>query len=289
MIQSHHLPTCDDVFEVLTRGPFPTGEHETDFPIERHLTVCHSCRELAEALRPATEMLSEQPADDADDSSDERDAWPVYLAAVFDEDGRCPADQAEQKETAVLPLGAKGSLAVLAITVAMLASFGIHALGGAEAGSHGTAPPVRLPGGPLAADSGDMPAAVHGSAVAGNAAAPVCSLAAVDSARASSAGNGGAIGQLRGRKLLGRRVLQPMPSSRGSRENEPHPKGDQCRAAKAANAGLGQPLRHLPRAAVDTGGSIGLPAVSQVGGWGQIARLIQDSGIAPRQFAPKSW
>ncbi|MBI1248595.1 hypothetical protein GC197_12240 [bacterium] len=76
MIQSHHLPTCDDVFEVLTQGPFPTGHHDTDFPVQRHLSVCHSCRELAEALRPATDMLSEGQQDIADGDH----SLPVFLA-----------------------------------------------------------------------------------------------------------------------------------------------------------------------------------------------------------------
>jgi len=51
-------PSCDDVFEVLTSGPFPTGRVHEDRNIEAHLKVCHECRELAEALRPATDMLA---------------------------------------------------------------------------------------------------------------------------------------------------------------------------------------------------------------------------------------
>ena len=49
---------CDQVFEVLTRGPFPTGG-TSDAPVERHLRACHDCRNLAEALRPAVNLFHE--------------------------------------------------------------------------------------------------------------------------------------------------------------------------------------------------------------------------------------
>jgi hypothetical protein len=52
------LLNCDQVFDVLTRGPFPTGEPEDD-AVERHLRACHDCRQLAEALRPAVALLHE--------------------------------------------------------------------------------------------------------------------------------------------------------------------------------------------------------------------------------------
>lgn len=93
MIQSHHLPTCDDVFDVLTRGPFPTGQHEVDWPLERHLTVCHSCRELAEALRPATEML----ADSQTASPPQQPDWPVYLAEIASPAQRSGGDSGQAK------------------------------------------------------------------------------------------------------------------------------------------------------------------------------------------------
>jgi hypothetical protein len=58
---------CDQVFDVLTRGPFPTGD-ASDCDVEHHLACCHSCRQLAEALRPAVELFHEaiEPADSAD-------------------------------------------------------------------------------------------------------------------------------------------------------------------------------------------------------------------------------
>lgn len=49
---------CDQVFDVLTRGPFPTGA-ASDSAVERHLTCCVECRRLATALRPAVELFEE--------------------------------------------------------------------------------------------------------------------------------------------------------------------------------------------------------------------------------------
>jgi hypothetical protein len=49
---------CDEVFDILTRGPFPSG-HEHDAVVEHHLRSCHDCRQLAEALRPAVELFHE--------------------------------------------------------------------------------------------------------------------------------------------------------------------------------------------------------------------------------------
>ena len=49
---------CDLVFDVLTRGPFPTG-HSSDAAVERHLAACHECRHLAAALEPAVHLFHE--------------------------------------------------------------------------------------------------------------------------------------------------------------------------------------------------------------------------------------
>jgi len=90
MIRSGSLPTCDDVFETLTSGPFPTGAADVDFPIQRHLSVCLSCRDLAESLRPATNLLTEN----LPESSEGEWALPVYHAAA--DSGlslRCSIDQ----------------------------------------------------------------------------------------------------------------------------------------------------------------------------------------------------
>lgn len=49
---------CDQVFMILTRGPFPTGE-PWDEQVENHLETCSDCWRLAEALRPALEIFQE--------------------------------------------------------------------------------------------------------------------------------------------------------------------------------------------------------------------------------------
>jgi hypothetical protein len=49
---------CDQVFDVLTRGPFPTGT-PCDAQVEAHLADCAECGRLAEALRPALELFQE--------------------------------------------------------------------------------------------------------------------------------------------------------------------------------------------------------------------------------------
>lgn len=62
---------CDDVFAVLTRGPFPTGSPD-DVAVEAHLLVCTQCQQLAEALRPSDEMLRHSIG------SDESQSLPGY-------------------------------------------------------------------------------------------------------------------------------------------------------------------------------------------------------------------
>jgi len=69
------LLNCDQVFDVLTRGPFPTGQPE-DEAVERHLWACHECRQLAEALRPAVALLHEAM------ETDESTALPEYQGAL---------------------------------------------------------------------------------------------------------------------------------------------------------------------------------------------------------------
>jgi hypothetical protein len=49
---------CDQVFMILTRGPFPTGE-QSDELVEAHLEACGNCWRMAEALRPAQEIFQE--------------------------------------------------------------------------------------------------------------------------------------------------------------------------------------------------------------------------------------
>src|SRR4029079_11251759 len=49
---------CDQVFMILTCGPFPTGQ-AWDEQVEAHLESCADCWRLAEALRPALEVFQE--------------------------------------------------------------------------------------------------------------------------------------------------------------------------------------------------------------------------------------
>jgi hypothetical protein len=58
---------CDQVFKILTSGPFPTGE-AWDEQVEAHLETCTECWQLAEALRPALEVFQEAipPAESRD-------------------------------------------------------------------------------------------------------------------------------------------------------------------------------------------------------------------------------
>src|SRR3972149_1033392 len=75
---------CDQVFMILTRGPFPTGEL-WDEEVEAHLETCADCWRLAEALRPALEVFQEAvpPAESRDLPGYWGDARPA--ADVFSE------------------------------------------------------------------------------------------------------------------------------------------------------------------------------------------------------------
>ncbi|QDU54212.1 hypothetical protein [Aeoliella mucimassa] len=49
---------CDQVFMILTSGPFPTGDR-SDIEVENHLDHCPTCWRIAEALRPAHDVFEE--------------------------------------------------------------------------------------------------------------------------------------------------------------------------------------------------------------------------------------
>jgi hypothetical protein len=91
---------CDQVFDVLTRGPFPSGGAD-DEAVENHLRACHDCRRLAEALRPAVELLHEAVSDG------EALDLPEYQGALAcDLPGRrraAPASPVHETATARLP------------------------------------------------------------------------------------------------------------------------------------------------------------------------------------------
>ena len=86
---------CDQVFDILTRGPFPTGT-ACDTPVEAHLNVCRDCRRLAEALRPALELFQE-----AIGPEESRDL-PGYWCAVATEQTQ-PAVSAREVTAAGVP------------------------------------------------------------------------------------------------------------------------------------------------------------------------------------------
>lgn len=54
---------CDQVFEVLTAGPFSRHDGRSA-DVESHLQACHECRCFAEALRPAVQLIHEAIRDD---------------------------------------------------------------------------------------------------------------------------------------------------------------------------------------------------------------------------------
>lgn len=69
--QPGRMFTCDEVFDTLTRAPFPSGDRPSDDAIGRHLACCHDCRQLAEALRPATTALAHSLPEDEETTSRE--------------------------------------------------------------------------------------------------------------------------------------------------------------------------------------------------------------------------
>lgn len=81
--------TCDDVFDTLTREPFPSGAADDEI-VESHLAVCHECRRLAEAFRPAVGLFHESLSVESDDE------LPMYrgrLQPIIDE--LSPHDRAQ--------------------------------------------------------------------------------------------------------------------------------------------------------------------------------------------------
>lgn len=66
---------CDDVFDLLTAGPLDESGSDQASDVNEHLRNCDSCRDLAEAMRPALHILHEAlPAD-------QLNGLPVYLSA----------------------------------------------------------------------------------------------------------------------------------------------------------------------------------------------------------------
>lgn len=76
---------CDQVFDILTRGPFPAGTGD-DPAVETHLEGCPSCRRLATALQPALVLLHEALSDD------EAAGLPGYWGRLLEADGGAEAE-----------------------------------------------------------------------------------------------------------------------------------------------------------------------------------------------------
>lgn len=108
------LICCDDVFDILTRGPFPTGDDHDD-EVELHLRACHECRQLAEALRPAVGLIHE--------AIEEERELPSYRGALHLEAYRtsaAPRDAARHGVERALAGAARLAAAVLVIGAACL-------------------------------------------------------------------------------------------------------------------------------------------------------------------------
>lgn len=94
---------CDQVFMILTRGPFPTGEL-WDEDVEAHLETCGDCWRLAEALRPALEVFQEAvpPAESRDLPGYWGDARPA--ASIVSELARSTTRLATSADVRRVPL-----------------------------------------------------------------------------------------------------------------------------------------------------------------------------------------
>ena len=88
------MMNCDQVFDILTRGPCPTGT-SCDGPVEAHLSECDECHRLAEALRPAIELFQE-----AVDPEESRDL-PGYWCAVSTERQHADRQTSERQSPAL--------------------------------------------------------------------------------------------------------------------------------------------------------------------------------------------
>ena len=83
MMHTQHCFSCDDVFEILTRAPFNVSEHpaqqddnDSQTAVLQHLQGCEECRQLANALRPATDCLHESL------SAEEREGLPEFRSVL---------------------------------------------------------------------------------------------------------------------------------------------------------------------------------------------------------------
>ncbi|MBI2825410.1 MAG: hypothetical protein HYX69_12055 [Planctomycetia bacterium] len=139
--------TCDDIFDVLTRGPFPSGAAD-DEVVERHLAACAGCRRLAEALRPAVELLQEAIV------PEESHGLPGYRGQVawsesewpFEYEEAAPAARSARAPSPVRPFvipAANLLRFAAAVLVGVTAAAGWHGLAALRAIPANGQPPVR--------------------------------------------------------------------------------------------------------------------------------------------------
>lgn len=128
------LLDCDDVFDRLTRGPFPIGAAD-DEAVESHLCVCHECRELAEALRPAVKLMHEAYADEVP----QQESLPAYRGGVQLRTPTSPARRAQEWSLGWQLVAAS----LIGVAIGSLAATGWFS-------NQGSAPALASPGGPQA-------------------------------------------------------------------------------------------------------------------------------------------
>lgn len=124
---------CDQVFLRLTAGPFPSGRPDDD-QVMHHLEDCMACQRLAEAMRPACNLLHESL------QSDERESLPAF----FDDSDQAYRRNRQAIMQAILPAETEASvgvgsrspaprvgsvLATLAVGIALLVTVGSQFLG----------------------------------------------------------------------------------------------------------------------------------------------------------------
>lgn len=133
------LVNCDQVFDVLTRGPFPTGD-ESDESVEQHLRACHECRQLAEALQPAVELLHESLArEEASDLPEYQGVLAAIERSVATAEAERPRRLAVQRlarprdeKRAAFTLASLTQLAVVALLLLAVGSLTWNSLGTPE-------------------------------------------------------------------------------------------------------------------------------------------------------------
>lgn len=150
---------CDQVFDILTRGPFPTGT-SCDTAVEAHLAECPSCHQLAEALRPALELFQE--AVDPEESRDLPGYWCALVAdrkqpvVSYAQELELPrtAPRAWEKPASVPTLSA---LTAWRLAAMLALGLTLGSLAGSRWNYEPSAPPPREPVVLTVAPAGDQP------------------------------------------------------------------------------------------------------------------------------------